>query len=413
MYIFVNFLECFLALFDLFFLNFGIIQMKTTFFAMEKSRKKYMKKFRKKMSSNEPIIPRRANLLTCKQWWRVCFLYGDQQKYYRQVYSKAAAQRLASSVEKQPNLSDIKKDEEKKRKERNKNCVLPSTTLSLSTRPLFPLKQTSSLRKSKRLLRLSKYQITSELGSTLTSTNCSKKKSTSAIASTAIDQISNDAKVTVLDDPFLCGFNEYSCGGSDNHHQTMYSNHSDSICDHAKRLFENYDYNFENNIDNNIAVNREGCNTDYVKSVGISSDISCFNNPNNDEITMRNDDNHHQNIIQEQYITNTVHFGEDDDSKNIQNYSNKSNGPENTTVNDWQITENDMKFLMNYSRNRQPVVTSDTVTTTIAGDSLSAVDGESVLNFSNADFIFNELEKSTTQLRNANFNGILLTQEKK
>ncbi|XP_017478455.1 PREDICTED: protein prickle-like, partial [Rhagoletis zephyria] len=45
-----------------------------------------------------PMVPRTANLLACKQWWRVCFLYGDQQKYYRQVYSKAAAQRLALST---------------------------------------------------------------------------------------------------------------------------------------------------------------------------------------------------------------------------------------------------------------------------------------------------------------------------
>lgn len=45
-----------------------------------------------------PVVPRTANLLACKQWWRVCFLYGDQQKYYRQVYSKAAAQRLALST---------------------------------------------------------------------------------------------------------------------------------------------------------------------------------------------------------------------------------------------------------------------------------------------------------------------------
>ncbi|XP_073813585.1 prickle isoform X1 [Musca autumnalis] len=51
-------------------------------------------------SSIEPVVPRTANLLACKQWWRVCFLYGDQQKYYRQVYSKAAAQRLALSAAK-------------------------------------------------------------------------------------------------------------------------------------------------------------------------------------------------------------------------------------------------------------------------------------------------------------------------
>lgn len=49
-------------------------------------------------SAIDPVVPRTANLLACKQWWRVCFLYGDQQKYYRQVYSKAAAQRLALST---------------------------------------------------------------------------------------------------------------------------------------------------------------------------------------------------------------------------------------------------------------------------------------------------------------------------
>ncbi|XP_013104864.2 protein prickle isoform X1 [Stomoxys calcitrans] len=58
-------------------------------------------------SSIEPVVPRTANLLACKQWWRVCFLYGDQQKYYRQVYSKAAAQRLAISAAKSASLGPI------------------------------------------------------------------------------------------------------------------------------------------------------------------------------------------------------------------------------------------------------------------------------------------------------------------
>lgn len=43
------------------------------------------------------IQPRTANLLACRQWWKVCFLYGDQEKYYRQIYGKAASQRLATS----------------------------------------------------------------------------------------------------------------------------------------------------------------------------------------------------------------------------------------------------------------------------------------------------------------------------
>lgn len=47
-------------------------------------------------------VPKTANLLACKQWWKVCFLHGDQEKYYRQIYGRAAAQRLAKS----PNNDD-------------------------------------------------------------------------------------------------------------------------------------------------------------------------------------------------------------------------------------------------------------------------------------------------------------------
>jgi hypothetical protein len=41
-------------------------------------------------------VPKTANLLACKKWWKVCFPHGDQEKYYRQIYGRAAAQRLAS-----------------------------------------------------------------------------------------------------------------------------------------------------------------------------------------------------------------------------------------------------------------------------------------------------------------------------
>lgn len=50
-------------------------------------------------------VPKTANLLACKQWWKVCFLYGDQEKYYRQIYGQAAAQRLANL----PNDGDTNK----------------------------------------------------------------------------------------------------------------------------------------------------------------------------------------------------------------------------------------------------------------------------------------------------------------
>jgi hypothetical protein len=29
-----------------------------------------------------------ANILMCKQWWKVCWMYGDQEKYYRQLYGR-------------------------------------------------------------------------------------------------------------------------------------------------------------------------------------------------------------------------------------------------------------------------------------------------------------------------------------
>ncbi|KAF5307514.1 hypothetical protein FQR65_LT06869 [Abscondita terminalis] len=32
-----------------------------------------------------------ANVLMCKQWWKVCWMYGDQEKYYRQLYGKQRA----------------------------------------------------------------------------------------------------------------------------------------------------------------------------------------------------------------------------------------------------------------------------------------------------------------------------------
>lgn len=27
-----------------------------------------------------------SNVLMCRQWWKVCWMYGDQEKYYRHLY---------------------------------------------------------------------------------------------------------------------------------------------------------------------------------------------------------------------------------------------------------------------------------------------------------------------------------------
>lgn len=118
------------------------------------------------MSTVTEGIPRTANLLACKQWWKVCFLYGDQEKYYRQIYGKAASQRLALSNQQcdtQSNATDTTDDK--------KQTVSPT---------LFPLKQPSRRR--------SKIQPSINRG----------------------ESIKPNSKVTVLDDPFLFGLNEHA-----------------------------------------------------------------------------------------------------------------------------------------------------------------------------------------------------------
>lgn len=107
------------------------------------------------MSSD--TIPRTANLLPCKQWWKVCFLYGDQEKYYRQVYGKAASQRLAMS--------------------QNKNIIN------------FPTKQ----------------KIQMEIEPKRKTKNMSFDKSRKISPPTSGDELKINSRVTVLDDPFLFG----------------------------------------------------------------------------------------------------------------------------------------------------------------------------------------------------------------
>lgn len=29
-----------------------------------------------------------GNMLMCRQWWRVCWVYGDQEKHYRALYGR-------------------------------------------------------------------------------------------------------------------------------------------------------------------------------------------------------------------------------------------------------------------------------------------------------------------------------------
>jgi hypothetical protein len=35
-----------------------------------------------------PLMKPDQRTMMCKQWWNFCFVYGDQTKYYRQLYGK-------------------------------------------------------------------------------------------------------------------------------------------------------------------------------------------------------------------------------------------------------------------------------------------------------------------------------------
>ncbi|XP_025206693.1 protein prickle-like [Melanaphis sacchari] len=39
-----------------------------------------------------------SNVLMCRQWWKVCWMYGDQEKYYRQLYGATKKQSASSSA---------------------------------------------------------------------------------------------------------------------------------------------------------------------------------------------------------------------------------------------------------------------------------------------------------------------------
>ncbi|XP_058461914.1 protein prickle-like [Malaya genurostris] len=60
------------------------------------------------MSTSETVVAKpaaNANPPAGKQWWKVCFLYGNQEKYYRQIYAKAASERIAHAAQTKNNNS--------------------------------------------------------------------------------------------------------------------------------------------------------------------------------------------------------------------------------------------------------------------------------------------------------------------
>lgn len=123
-------------------------------------------------------VPKTANLLACKQWWKVCFLHGDQEKYYRQIYGRAAAQRLAN----------FQRDDD-----RNKAS-------SPDSRIIFPTKLHSPVvieNGSHDTFKLTDYQ----------------NRRDKAFRDDPI--VPGKSIINILDDPFLFGINEVNENGSD------------------------------------------------------------------------------------------------------------------------------------------------------------------------------------------------------
>jgi hypothetical protein len=115
--------------------------------------------------------PKTANLLACKQWWKaVCLMHGNQEKYYRQVYGQAAAQRVGKS--------DIKEN------------VGPNL--------VFPTKNHSPV------------MITSDSRDTFKLNNLPKNRKQKIYSNS--DLLFLKCSVNVLDDPFLFGIDHIDHG---------------------------------------------------------------------------------------------------------------------------------------------------------------------------------------------------------
>lgn len=132
-------------------------------------------------SSTSDTTPKTANLLACKQWWKVCFIKGDQEKYYRQIYGRAAAERMA-------------------RFHRENGDKLLSSTQS---RIIFPTKLHPPIV-------LDRFSTTP--GNSFRLDNCNNSNESTL---NQIGVLTAKSVVNIFDDPFLFGINDRNENGSD------------------------------------------------------------------------------------------------------------------------------------------------------------------------------------------------------
>lgn len=69
-----------------------------------------------------------ANVLMCKQWWKVCWMYGDQEKYYRQLYGKRAVEKF-TLPENKKNYGALQKNSKQPQNLYENTKVSPATEL--------------------------------------------------------------------------------------------------------------------------------------------------------------------------------------------------------------------------------------------------------------------------------------------
>lgn len=136
-------------------------------------------------ATTSDTTPKTANLLACKQWWKVCFIKGDQEKYYRQIYGRAAAERISRFHRENGTV--------------NVNGV--DTLSPNQSRIIFPTKLHPPIM-------LDRYSGNSfRLDNGALASNESTLNQISALTSKSV--------VNIFDDPFLFGINDRHENGSD------------------------------------------------------------------------------------------------------------------------------------------------------------------------------------------------------
>lgn len=198
-------------------------------------------------------IPRTANLLPCKQWWRVCFLYGDQEKYYRQVYGKAASERIASATSqklKTKSLIEAGIHLNPSALSSTSSTTATTTAISSSTSTsnaitLFPFKQPSRRRSKQR-----EQQSSEQNGKK--SLSAAEQHEQQLHQQHGINEtVKPNRKITVLDDPFLFGVNEHANLSEDSGIDNAAFEHNSIHLKHKKKIDRTL-------IETNI--NRDLCN---------------------------------------------------------------------------------------------------------------------------------------------------------